>query len=173
MQESASGSIYLSGIKYPDEVLQADIIDNIPVFNLPDPSMQKSKVLVISNSCDNDASNLRLFPMSITYVPILKFAKVIDTLESANIPPERVKSFVQDVQNQTLTNIIFLPKGTIFDEDLIAFLDKALSINQSKFLELAKNNKIATMSNYGFYIFLLKLSIHFTRIKEKIDRDKI
>jgi hypothetical protein len=27
-----------------------------------------------------------------------------------------------------------------------------------------------TLSNFGFYLYLLKLSIHFTRIQEKIDR---
>lgn len=166
-------SMYLASIKYPDEVLQADIIDDIPVFDLPDTSMKKSKVLVISNSCDNDIANSRLFPMSISYVPILKFDSLITKLRSLEIPSQKIDSFIENVKKQTLTNVIFLPRGTVFDEDLVAFLDRSLNINQSKFLKLAKNNKIATMSNYGFYIFLLKLSIHFTRIREKIDRDKI
>lgn len=33
-----------------------------------------------------------------------------------------------------------------------------------------KQKKIFTLSNYGFYMFLVKLSIHFTRVREGVDR---
>ena len=30
--------------------------------------------------------------------------------------------------------------------------------------------RLFTLSNYGFYMFLVKLSIHFTRVREEVDR---
>ena len=42
------------------------------------------------------------------------------------------------------------------------------SVVTANFFENHKKN--ATFSNYGFYMFLLKLSLHFTRIQEKVDR---
>ena len=31
-------------------------------------------------------------------------------------------------------------------------------------------DKLFTLSNFGLYLFLLKMSIHFTRIQERINR---
>ena len=54
------------------------------------------------------------------------------------------------------------------NEDYIVFFENMLSIDRDYFFENHKKN--ATFSNYGFYMFLLKLSLHFTRIQEKVDR---
>ena len=34
-------------------------------------------------------------------------------------------------------------------------------------------NRIFTLSDYGAYLFLLKLSIHFTRVQDKVERKSI
>jgi hypothetical protein len=36
--------------------------------------------------------------------------------------------------------------------------------------ESLKQQRIFSLSNYGFYLFLFKLSIHFTRFGEAVDR---
>jgi len=163
--------MYSASNMYHNEVLQADIIDNIPIVNLPKTTVKNGKVLVLSNSCDNDHSNKRFFPLSISYVPIIQLEALLSLLKSKpEISEDQIRSFSDQIKKQEITNFLFLPKGTFFDEDLIALFDKTLNMSQSDFLQCADNNKILTMGNYGFYIFLLKLSIHFTRIKESVDR---
>ena len=33
------------------------------------------------------------------------------------------------------------------------------------------SNRLFTLSNYGFYLFLVMLSMHFTRVREAVNRD--
>ena len=70
--------------------------------------------------------------------------------------------------------MFYLPKGANIEEDSIALFDKTLHCKRDDFFILAQEdnrNKLSTFTNYGFYMFLLKLSIHFTRIHEGIDRN--
>lgn len=50
--------------------------------------------------------------------------------------------------------------------------DCIFSLPSSKeFIEKLTSERIFTLINYGFYLLLFKLSVHFTRIQEKVDRD--
>jgi uncharacterized protein (TIGR04255 family) len=51
----------------------------------------------------------------------------------------------------------------------IALLDNIHSIDLEQFLDLDPA-KLLTLSQYGFYVFLVKLSIHFTRFQEGVLR---
>ncbi len=62
------------------KLLQGDAIDSLPVVNLPDDRIKNAKVMIISNSCDIDISNNRLFSSHICYCPIFKFSKYKDLL---------------------------------------------------------------------------------------------
>lgn len=53
----------------------------------------------------------------------------------------------------------------------LSFFDRAISLPLTE--DIVKNmcgNKLFTLSNFGLYLFLFKLSVHFTRIQERIDR---
>ena len=56
----------------------------------------------------------------------------------------------------------------------IVFLDRVNNI-PSKFIvrTTVPQKRIFTLSDYGAYLFLLKLSIHFTRIKDNVERKSI
>ena len=44
--------------------------------------------------------------------------------------------------------------------------------NSSDLYDHLRNHRIFSLSQYGHYLFLFKLSFHFTRMQEGIDRDK-
>jgi hypothetical protein len=106
----------------------------------------------------------------IMYAPILNF----DTYEKSlrkNFPNDRVDNHLKDIREQHVSQILFLPKGGNLAYDGIVFFDRAISLPQSEDVVNGMcERKLFTFSNFGFYLFLLKLSIHFTRIQEKIDR---
>ena len=65
-----------------------------------------------------------------------------------------------------------MPAYSLKLEESIVFLDRIVNYPTSSLkLEDLKMNRIFTLGNYGFYLFLLKLSIHYTRIADKIDRN--
>lgn len=105
------------------------------------------------------------------YAPILNLDKYVAVLEKQGVSSVRIKDHVNNIKNQTISQILYLPTTIIYGHDSIVMFDKAISIplsseNISKML----SSRMFTLSNYGFYLLLLKLSYHFTRIQEKVDR---
>jgi hypothetical protein len=87
---------------------------------------------------------------------------------------ESIESHVEEIRKQEITQIFYLPKGCYLQNESIVFLDRIISCKLDKELYEAKAvRKIFTLSDYGFYMFLIKLSIHFTRLGEKIIRGPI
>ena len=68
-----------------------------------------------------------------------------------------------------VTHVVYLPKNSKMQYDAIVRLDKICSVDRRK---ISNKNRLFTLSDYGLYLFLLKLSIHFTRIRERIDRNE-
>lgn len=89
----------------------------------------------------------------------------------ANCDRAKAESHLNDLKRQYITQALYLPKGAKLKNDSIVFFDRAISLPLTEELvEQFCKRKIFTLSNFGFYLFLLKISIHFTRIQEKIDR---
>ena len=65
---------------------------------------------------------------------------------------------------------MFLPKNKNI-EDSIIFLDRILHIDcRSVNRDTLKEQRLFSLSDYGFYLLIFKLSVHFSRIQEKVDR---
>ncbi len=166
--------IYSSSIDFTNGILQSDVVENIPFINLPSIDIKKAKVLVLSNSCDIDPENPRNLPPSISYVPLISVKKLEALLKTQGKSEIQISNIIKDIKKQTITSMFYFPKGANIEEESIALFDKTLYCKRDDFFTLAQEdnrNKLSTFTNYGFYMFLLKLSIHFTRIHEGIDRN--
>lgn len=163
--------IYLGPISEPNGLLQGDCVDGLPVFNLPSPSIKYSKALLLSNSCDVDPQNSRLVPIRLTYCPIFSFEKVESALrESHPDATNRINSFLAAVKEQRVSQVLYLPKGHRVEESLV-FFDRICSCAPSSEISNETLRKISfRLGNYGFYVLLLKLSIHFCRMRDGVDR---
>ena len=59
-------------------------------------------------------------------------------------------------------------------DDSIVFFDRVCNFPNNKIpRENLKEQRLFTLSDYGSYLFLLKLSIHFTRIQDKVERKSV
>jgi hypothetical protein len=156
---------------YKDIILQGDGMKGLLVINLPDKKVKKADVVIISNTCDIDQRNPRLHTSSICYSPIINLEKFISSLKTRNIRKSRIDSFVNSLKKQQISQIFFLPKGEKLASDSFIFFGKITSCNNDY---VSRKNlhkmRIFSLSNYGFYIFLFKLSIHFSRIREEVER---
>ncbi len=130
--------------------------------------------MLLSNTCDMDINNKRLYPCRIMYAPILNLDKYIKSLKDKGISETRIISHVTDIKRQLISQIMYLPTKSIFDHDSIVMFDRGMSIALSpKNIAEMLSSRMFTLSNYGFYLFLLKISYHFTRIQENVDRSVV
>lgn len=150
---------------------QGDGIMNMPVINLPDNIIKNVDSIVMSNTCDISDKNIRFFPSQIMYAPIVNLDKYKSGLMKKIPDLKKINAHIASIKKQHITQIFYLPSyGSKFPESIV-FLDRLYNINNS-FIDTNRlsNNRIFTLSDFGVYVFILKLSIHFTRIQDKVER---
>lgn len=163
---------YTSNPLEPSFLYQGDGIKDMLVINLPDQGARLHPAMVISNTCDMDLNNPRFMPNRIVYAPIIKLSNYKRMLlVNFHIDVKRINSHIEDLKRQYISHFFFLPEGFGLPYDGIVMLDRINNCDRDQidkyFLD---KNRMFILSNYGFYILLLKISIHFTRIRENIDR---
>lgn len=147
-------------------VLQGDGLDGLLFVKWPSKQFQPVPSMILSNSCDIALENPRVVVPYVCYCPLISYSKYVEKLREKG---KDTSDFERDVKAQRLTSMFYLPKGQCLEEDKIVLLDRMQSCPNDDPIKL-KAKKVFSLSNYGFYLFLLKISIHFTRIKDGIDR---
>jgi hypothetical protein len=154
-------------------ILQGDGLRNMPVINLPDVRIEPFNCMIFSNTCDISPDNPRFFQSQIVYAPIFSLDKYLHMLfKEGNRSNQKILSHIQAIREQKVTQIFYLPPKDGNIGESIVFFDRVLNIPfRSLHLESLDERRLFSLSNLGFYIFLFKLSIHFTRIRDHIDRN--
>ena len=147
-----------------DNILyQGDCLKDIPAFYLPDTRSKLSQSMAISN-------NKRLWNTRILFSQIILLEKLEKALYQ-KFSKDRISNYISSLKKQQITNAFYLPKSKNLDEAIVFFdYTNSFDINFVD-RESLKEKRLVSLSNYGFYILLLKLSIHFTRIQEKVQRN--
>lgn len=161
-----------SGVLGSDEqVLQGDGLSYMPISNLPESIIGAGPVIVLSNTCEIDSNNVRALTARITYCPIVKLSKFVETLEKKSVEKAIIDDTVDSIKRQRTLSIIFLPKAGLLLEDYIALLDRPNNCGIEAVPSVKDSpDRLFSLSNFGWYLFLFKISLHFTRIQEAIHR---
>ncbi len=171
--ENIDDRLYTDYFLEPEVIYQGDGIEGLLVVNLPDAQIRSTRAMILSNTCDVDEHNKRLFPSSLVYAPIFNLDKYEKGLIASEIlkDEEQIRNHIHAIKKQRITQIFYLPIGGALENESIVFLDRLNSCDNS-FLtgKRIKDIRLFTLSNYGLYLFIFKLSVHFTRITEGIDR---
>ncbi|WP_315543309.1 hypothetical protein [Capnocytophaga leadbetteri] len=164
-------SRFYNSYNLDDNILyQGDCLKDIPAFNLPDIRTKLSQSMTISNTCDMDLNNKRLWNTRILFSQIILLEKLEKALYQ-KFSEDRISNYISSLKKQQITNAFYLPKSKNLDEAIVFFdYTNSFDINFVD-RESLKEKRLVSLSNYGFYILLLKLSIHFTRIQEKVQRN--
>ena len=76
------------------------------------------------------------------------------------------------IRKQHNSSMFYLPKNDKLGEDAIATLDRINNCDaQAVDFDELITKRLFTLSDYGFYLFLFKLSLHLTRIREGVSRN--
>lgn len=157
---------------YPDDILQGDGWSSLGLINYETGEHKLVRGIIFSNSCDLEHKDKRDIPIKLVFAPIIKLNAYAEFLEKANIDKEIIENKFLSIRNQGVTTLFYLPTGGALDDEYVALLDDVHSIPFSKFLDQKTRSKLFTLSQHGFYLFLLKLSVHFCRFQENLIRNK-
>lgn len=166
-----TGEYFTTRLNHEPYLFQGDGVKSV-MFDLPNTDKREDiPVLLLSNTCDMDLDNKRLNTCKIMYAPMFDLDKYIAILKKNNISNDRIQNHIKEIKNQAISQILYLPTNIILGHDSIVMFDRTISIplnpeNKTKMID----SRSFSLSNYGFYLLLLKLSYHFTRIQEKVDR---
>lgn len=155
-----------------DVIYQGDVIKDLPVIDISNLALgvKKKNSLIISNTCDIDLNNKRKHVGGLLYAPLVELEIYISYLQRSGISIDAIRSHIDDIRKQKVTYIFYLP-GTGIIKDSIVFFDKVLNIeNRIISREDLGETRLLSLSDYGFYLLLFKLSVHFSRMQEGIIR---
>ena len=156
--------------KYSDEVLQGDGWTAVEVIRFEDGARKAIKAVLLSNSCDIAPENKRELPTNLAFASLVKLASYQNLLIQAGLDKHRIEDKLVAIKEQRVSSLIYFPKGAGLDEDYVALLDDIHTVPFRAFESKADRKKIFTLSDVGFYLFVLKLSVHFCRLHEEVAR---
>lgn len=158
---------------FMEEMLQGDGWRGFQKFNFYTGEICSIRGLVISNSCDIDPNNPRALPTQITFAPLVKLSQYEEILRRSWTDTLRIQNRLDSIRDQKTTNIFFLPEGGQLSEDYIINFDDISSMPASLHMESKEREKLFTLSDTGFYLLVFKLSVHFCRLQENINRSDV
>jgi hypothetical protein len=157
--------------KYPTDILQGDGWNNLGIIQFESGDRKLIKGIVLSNSCDISQENKRDRPISLVFAPLFRLEAYSQMLCAAGIQVAQLTDKLRDIRNQKVTSLFYLPKGGGLDAEYLAFLDDIHTMPLNLFCANAQRGKLFTLSTVGFYLFLFKLSVHFCRFHEELERE--
>jgi hypothetical protein len=162
-------AFYLPPGALVEELLQGDGWKGFVAINFLTLEKKTVSGLILSNSCDIDARNERTLPTSVLFAPLIALARYRQRLIDAGKTDEQADATLRSIRVQHISNLFFLPPGPYGPEESIVLLDDIHAHPLTHFLA-SERTLLFRLNQYGFYILLIKLSIHFSRFQEGVKR---
>lgn len=161
------------------DFLQADLVYDIRLayWNKEEKMYEKryATSIIVSNSCDISATNSRpTNTKQCILAPLVEMEIYLEEMRLGGMPEGKINNHRTEIMQQSISNLFYLPENTNNNTDYIAQLDKLFWFPVEELHKIAENiteERIAQLSLYGFYLFMLKLSYHLCRLPEEKDRN--
>src|SRR3989442_12258569 len=156
---------YLSNAVWNDQILQGDGWRGFAAIKFVHAEKKAVSRVVISNSCDIPTGNTRDLPVNILFSPLIEVSKFAETLQAGGKSAMQIEDVLRNIKKQRVTSIFYLPERYGIWPESIILLDNIHAHPLQDFLQ-ARRESLFTLNQYAFYLFLMKLSIHFSRFQE-------
>lgn len=160
--------------------LQADLLREIRVaeWNEEEAQFTKeyTKAIILSNSCDINPNNEQKYNgKECLFAPIIDLNTYFELLEEQEVySQEQIGNFKESILKQHISNIFYLPKNSVDQREYIVLFDKVFwfpTQELNSYIENIKETRILSLDQFGYYLFVLKLSYHLCRLPEEQDRE--
>lgn len=133
---------------------QGDIFDNVKFPYIDDNGnigIYETEAMLLSNTCDAQRNQY------------LNFAAIFNINEF-----DFDESTMFEIKNNKVYNFLYFPDNQMYDKivDFSQIVSVPLEIF-NKMAEHQKNKKLLSLSQFGYYLFLCKLTIFFMRPEDK------
>lgn len=162
---------------------QGDGLIDIPFPIFHEGAFQSAyfKGIIGSNTCDISPENERLEQPNVQFFAIYGLSEYLALLKNKGIVASKIETFKYNLKLNRISNLFYLPekrfaKEVLLDESFVRFDNSVtlpISIFQGDTYESAyfpHGDRLFSFSNYGFYLFLVKLSVHYCRFREGVFR---
>jgi len=166
---SADYTLSKSRDSFWETMLQGDGWRGFQLYIFETGAKLSVRGLVLSNSCDIAQENPREQPTRVLFAPLVKLSTFQDVI-ARQIGEDRALAKINSIKAQKTTSIFYLPAGAQLAEDHIVRFDEAQSMPVAAHSSNLDKEKLFTLSNTGFYMLVLKLSVHFCRLQENVHR---
>ncbi len=130
--------------------------------------------LLISNSCDVTIENNRTVnSKEALFAPITLVESYLTLARENGASEEQLNTFRNTLQRQEYTNLFYLPPNPVNQKDYIVRLDKIHWVPQTELTGIISdldNERFISLSDWGYYLYLTKLSLHTCRVPEELER---
>jgi hypothetical protein len=169
--DNIDNRLYTDRLRNDRVVYQGDGIRDLPFLIIPELKARPVDAIIISNSCDIDPSNIRFFRSKVVYAPMLKLESYRNMLLRKGVPEPEINSHIESIRRQEITQALFLPAQGTLKQDSFVLLDRLISCD-NEFIDrnVLHESRLFSLSDYGHYLFLVKISMHFCRLHEGVDR---
>lgn len=165
------GDFYL--LDAPEILMQSDLINSIRSVewdaDTKDYVLGYMPSIFLSNTCDLSPENIRgANQKQGLFAPVISVTEVLEDLNK-EFSNEVVIGFYNTLKQQLHTNLFYLPVNHRNNKEYIVFLDRIYSQPVTAFERVIKDisqERFLSLSNWGFYLFIFKLSYHLCRIPE-------
>jgi hypothetical protein len=151
-----------------DEINQGDVWTNLQVRIWETGEPKTVEAVILSNSCDIEPANNPPPHRRIMFAPTLVLERFAALLEQNGRTKQQVDDMIGGIRRQQDSGILYLPEIDGARERFV-FLDHVYSQPLTEFRQ-QNPQRISAFSQYGFYVLLIKLSIHFLRVREGVLR---
>lgn len=145
-----------------EERLQGDLLKELPCVHLDPtgtPKVASLMVAVINNTCDLQPKRSKL----VNVAPVFDFGKYKEHVIQAR-GEKSAQGFLASLQNNKISEILYISKCPDYPEGVVIFLDQLSSISTALYEQaLAGKRRVASFTQNGFYIFLLKITRFLAR----------
>lgn len=180
-QFTLEGNIDYSGfytVSGNDYLMQADILNSVRGILWDENSEELESgfnpAMLISNSCDVSVENIRsLNQKDALFAPIVPLDVYVDDCLKEGFTRDQIDSFLNVLRKQEYTNLFYLPPNPINQLEYFVRLDRIywLPISQlNQTMQNLKDSRFLSLSQWAWYLFLVKLSFHTCRVPETIER---
>jgi hypothetical protein len=162
-----------------DYFLQSDLVKEIRIAHWNEDVTNFDKkytdAVIISNTCDISLENKHdLNQKQCLFAPLINFNSFLTDLRDGGYSEEKIVSFSNNVKSQLISNLFYFPLHNKEKKEYLIFLDKIFWFPTSElnsYTENIEDNRISSLTHFGFYLFILKLSYHLCRLPEQCDRN--
>jgi hypothetical protein len=159
--------------------MQADLIKEIrmSIWKEADAIFDKgyTDAIIISNTCDISAENEhKANSKQCLFAPIVDFALYVENLQKDGYSGEKLDQFIGTVRAQMVSNLFYLPSAHGVNNEYVVMLDRIFwfPVNElNSYIDEINKNRMASLSHFGYYLFIMKLSYHLCRLPEQCDRE--